>query len=762
MFLKKMLRDIAASKAQFISIFILAFLGVFVFSGMRAEWEGMRVQVDSYYSKTALADSFVYGTDFSADTLKKVRALPGVENAQLRLEIDTIADLPAEPTLRLLISEENIISRPLRIEGAEYDPKGDGLWLDEQFAKEHNLSVGNTLSLSFESMKISLPVRGIILHPEFVHNVRDNSQLLTDASLFGYACVPASAIPIPGGIPYTQILVDSDDSASTGEIDDRNASLQEIPGVFHVMPRKDHPSVSMFEAEIDQNRSMATLFPILFFFVAALSMLTTMTRLVLSQRTLIGTFMGLGFSRGKILLHYVSYGLWIGLFGGILGLLGGPPFMAALLYSFQKVFYSLPVWKPEISIISILSVAAAVVVCVGASYLSCARELREMPAEALRPKPPRAGKHTSIEKTRLWHRLSFISKWNIRDILRQRIRSIMAVAGVLGCTMMLVWGIGLYDSMTQAQTWYFDDLQLYSRKAFVEEGATASALPSLANSAGVQAVDERALSVKTGEERLIFGARIFDEGALVRFDDGRGNAIGLPDEGLIVSQKVADTLELSVGDTVSFRILGIEGDFDAPVRAIHRTPFEQGFVFSKTAFEKLGLSMSPSVYLLSGDTDVDENTVGISEIQDKAFMEKSFGQMLEGINMIIWALFFAAVLLGLVVLYNLGSLSFAERIRELATLRVLGYPLPNIKKLLRRQTVILTAIGSLLGIPCGFFFVGLITETVSDNVDFPLYVSPLSVALCVLGTFAVSLLVDAILARRTAKIDMVSALKSIE
>lgn len=759
MFRKKMLRDIAASKAQFISIFILAFLGVFVFSGMRAEWEGMRVQVDSYYSKTQLADSFVYGSDFNGDILAEVRALPGVENAQLRLELDTIADLPEEPTLRLLVSDENIISRPLLIKGAEFDPKDDGIWLDEQFANKHGLSVGDSISLSYESMSFSLPVRGLILHPEFVHNVRDNAQLLTDASLFGYACVPASALPIPGGIPYNQILIDSSDSASTGVIDDLNASLQKITGVFHVMPRKDHPSVSMFEAEINQNRSMATLFPILFFFVAALSMQTTMTRLVLSQRTLIGTFMGLGFSRRKILLHYISYGLWIGLIGGILGLLSGPPFMAALLYSFQKVFYSLPVWKPEISVISVLSVAAAVIVCVGASYLACARELREMPAEALRPKPPRAGKHTSIEKTRLWHRLSFISKWNIRDILRQRIRSTMAIAGVLGCTMMLVWGIGLYDSMTQAQKWYFNDLQLYSRKAFVEENNSGLAPLS---SAGVQAVDERAVSVEAGDERLIFGARIFDEGVLVRFDDGRGNAIALPGDGVIVSQKAATTLDLSVGDTVSFRILGSQGDYSVTVRAIHRTPFEQGFVFSRTAFEKLGLTMRPSVYLLSGDADINENIAGISEIQDKSFMEKSFGQMLEGINVIIWALFAAAVLLGLVVLYNLGSLSFTERIRELATLRVLGYPLPNIKKLLRRQTVILTAIGSLLGIPCGFFFVGLITETVSENIDFPLYISPLSVALCVLGTFTVSLLVDAILSRRTAKIDMVSALKSIE
>jgi putative ABC transport system permease protein len=411
-------------------------------------------------------------------------------------------------------------------------------------------------------------------------------------------------------------------------------------------------------------------------------------------------------------------------------------------------------------VISVLSVAAAVVVCVGASLMACVRELREMPAEALRPKPPRSGKHTSIEKTRFWHRLSFISKWNIRDILRQRIRSTMAIAGVVGCTMMLIWGIGIYDSMKESQKLFFDDLQLFSQKVFVDDGFPDLSISG--DTSEVQAVDERAISVKDGEERKIFGARIFGQGSRIRFEDAKGNEILLPDEGAIISRKTADALDLLVGDTVSFRILGSDRDISVEVRAIHRTPFEQGFVFSKSAFEKLGLTMTPSVYLLSEEADVDVTAAGVSEVQDEAFMEDSFGQMLEGFNIIIWVLFAAAVLLGLVVLYNLGSLSFAERTRELATLRVLGYPLPSIKKLLRRQTVILTTVGSLLGIPCGFFFVRLITETVSDNVDFPTYVSPLSVALCVLGTFAVSLLVDTILSRRTAKIDMVSALKSIE
>ena len=183
---------------------------------------------------------------------------------------------------------------------------------------------------------------------------------------------------------------------------------------------------------------------------------------------------------------------------------------------------------------------------------------------------------------------------------------------------------------------------------------------------------------------------------------------------------------------------------------------------SEAAFVKLGVSMNPTAYLLADRQNVREDADGIIEIKDKQMLEKSFERMLEGMNMIIVVLFLAAVLLGVVVLYNLGSLSYAERIRELATLRVLGYPLPHIRRLLRRQTIILTAIGSVIGVPLGIFFIRLITETVSDNIDFPSYVSPLSVALCLAGTFAVALVVDVFLSFKTKKIDMVSALKAVE
>lgn len=760
MLLKKMFRDMRAAKVQFVSIFILAFLGVFVFSGMRAQWEGMRENVDSYYQDTNLADLFVMGVSFGGEELAAVEVLNNVSTAQLRLELDVIADLENEPTLRLLISDRNDVSQPMVVAGAAYDPNGKGIWLDRAFAEGNELEVGEVIELSYEGMTFEFVIEGLILHPEFVHNVKDAKQLVTDPSIFGYACLPSAALSIPGGIPYSHILVDVDDQVDPNEQKNLETLLSEGSKVFHVMTRETHPSIDVFESEIAQNREMGNLFPLVFFFVAALSMMTTMTRLVLAQRTLIGTLMGMGFSRRKIVAHYVSYGLWIGLAGGVLGLMTGPALISALLYSFQEVFYSLPEWSSYVSPISISSVAVVVFICAGAGYFACIREMRDLPAAVLRPKAPKVSKHTVVEKSKIWHRLSFSVKWSIRDILRSKARTMMAIAGVSGCTLMLVWGIGLYDSMIASQTWYFEDLQRYSSKVYVDSSATPEAI--FEQPAKMQAVDERTVSVRDGEKRQMLPMRIFGEGNMEHFEDKNGKPLTLPEEGMLVSLKTAELLNIGVGDKVSFRLLGEEKDYESYVSSINRSPFDQGIVMSEDAFEAIGLEMNTSAYLLSDREIVREDAKGIVDIKDKEFIKDSYGQMLESLNMIIIVLFLAAVLLGVVVLYNLGSLSYAERIRELATLRVLGYPLPHIRKLLRVQTLLLTAIGSLAGVPLGIFFIRLITESISENIDFPSYIAPVSVILCVAGTFVVALTVDGLLSGKTKRIDMVGALKAVE
>lgn len=760
MLLKKMFRDMRVAKVQFVSIFILAFLGVFVFSGMRAQWEGMRVCVDTYYQDRNLADLFVMGVSFGGEELAAVEALDNVSAAQLRLELDVIADLENEPTLRLLISDRNDVSQPMVMDGAAYDPNGKGIWLDRAFAEGNELRVGEYIELSYEGMTFEFKIEGLILHPEFVHNVKDSKQLVSDPSIFGYACLPSTALSIPGGIPYSHILVDVDDQADPIDRKHLETLLGEGSKVFHVMTRDTHPSIAVFESEIAQNREMGNLFPLIFFFVAALSMMTTMTRLVLAQRTLIGTLMGMGFTRRKIVAHYVSYGLWIGLAGGVFGLMTGPVLISALLYSFQKVFYALPVWSPYVSPVSILSVPVVVFICAGAGYFACVREMRDLPAAVLRPKAPKVSKHTVVEKSKIWHRLSFSMKWSIRDILRSKARSMMAIAGVSGCTLMLVWGIGLYDSTIASQTWYFEDLQRYSVKVYVDSSASPEAI--FEQPVTLQAVDERTVSVRDGEKRQMLSMRIFGEGAMEHFEDKNGKPLTLPEEGMLVSLKTAELLNIGVGDKVSFRLLGEDKDYESYVSSINRSPFDQGIVMSEDAFEAIGIEMKTSAYLLSDRESVRVDAKGIIDIKDKEIIKDSFGQMLESMNMIIMVLFLAAVLLGVVVLYNLGSLSYAERIRELATLRVLGYPLPHIRRLLRIQTLILTTIGSLAGVPLGILFIRLITDSISENIDFPSYIAPLSVILCVAGTFVVALTVDSLLSGKTKGIDMVGALKAVE
>ena len=192
---------------------------------------------------------------------------------------------------------------------------------------------------------------------------------------------------------------------------------------------------------------MGGVFPIVFFLIAALAMLTTMTRMTNNQRTQIGTLKALGFSQRKILLHYLSYGVWIGLAGGMIGLFIGPLFIPPILFNMQKTIYTLPNWSVAISPSSLLAVAIAVLCCGASSYFACYGQLKEVPAATLRPKAPKVGRHTAFEKSKLWRKFGFSVQWNLRDTMRSRIRSIMAVVGVMGCSALLLFGLGLRDTV---------------------------------------------------------------------------------------------------------------------------------------------------------------------------------------------------------------------------------------------------------------------------------------------------------------------------
>ncbi len=761
MLFRKMLRDMKLNLTQFVSIFLMAMLGVLVYAGINSEWYGMQKESDRYYKETNLADLWVVGDNFTEENEAAAKKVSGVASVQRRLVLEGTADLAGDPVVRMNIVDDNLISRPQILKGLEFDPKADGIWLDNSFAEAHALKVGDSITLKAMGMEIAKEVKGLVIHPEYVYNVSDSSEFMPDAKAYGFAFIPRSALSFAGRLPYNQLLI------KTGE-ENRAPEVQELledslSGSYDMMiSRGTHPSVSMFDMEIKQNKALGGLFPIVFFLIATLSMLTTMTRMTNGQRTQIGTLKALGFSKRKILFHYISYGIWLGLAGGLAGLILGPMIVPSIMFTMQKEIYTLPQWYGAISFTDAFAVLLAMLSCGVSSYVACRKELRDVPASTLRPRAPKTGRLTQFEKSALWYRFGFPTQWNLRDIMRNKIRSIMAVIGVMGCMALILWGLGLRDTVNSVSHRLYGKIYTYESKINFEENISKDDVNLLKKNFPGQLIQEANIEIKNGNGKKSGTLTVTGPGNLLNLPDPEMDRLNLPGSGAAISFKMAEALGIKAGDKVQWRIYGEKSWQTSEVSSIFRIPLGQGIAMSETAYKNAGNTMSPTALLASKDADGAEKYSGVKSVQKKAQLIDSFNSLQESMQMVIAVLILAAVVLGAVVLYNLGALSLTERLRELATLKVLGFANKKIQSLLQRQNIWLTILGILLGIPAGFLFIKLMLKTMPESSDFVSSVAVPTLIICTAVTFILSVLVNIVMSGKVKSIDMVSSLKSVE
>ena len=339
----------------------------------------------------------------------------------------------------------------------------------------------------------------------------------------------------------------------------------------------------------------------------------------------------------------------------------------------------------------------------------------------------------------------------------------MAVVGVMGCSALLLFGLGLRDTVNGVSKWMYEDLNVYISKVNLNEHIEKQELADLHKTYTGQLIQESQVQIRYGDKKESGALTVLDEGNEINFENVKKEKIYLPDEGIGISFKIAEILEVDMGDTIEWRIYGEKDWQKSTIIAIYRTPMGQGIAISKSAYEKMGKTFSPTS-LLSSNKSINNNEKlnGVSSIQEKSQLIESFEGMLESMKMIIVILIAAAFILGSVVLYNLGALSFTERIRELATLKVLGFFSKQIRSLLLMQNVWLTVIGIIVGLPLGYVLLKFLLSTMSESTDMIAEVSVVSIAVSIVATFLLSVAVNLLLSRKIKSIDMVSSLKSVE
>ncbi len=759
---KKRLRDIRQNKMQFFNIFIMVFLGVFVFAGIHAYMDGMDKSADKYYKDNNFQDIWLSGENFSNEDLEKVKNTENVKDAERLLTINTELENKEDVTLETNFIESNNISKMYVVEGEEFSKDKKGVWFDSYLAKNLDLKVGDEITVTYQNMKITEKILGLVNTPDHVYFVKDDTEIFPTHKNYGFMYL--SINELPEGMPqiFNQVIIDID---NTDKLQETKADLENnIKSAIAVTDRKASASYQGYNSEIEEGTTYSSVFTFLFLFIAVLSVTTTMNRFVKKQRTQIGTLKALGFKNRKIINHYVGYGFIISLVASIVGLLVGRYALGTFFLNMEMSYFEIPVYNTVlIPVVYILAIAVVVLITL-VTYLSCRSILKESAAEALRLEIPKV-KNTKFDLTTkgIFKKASISTRWNLRDVGRNKGRSIMAIVGITGCTMLMLCAFGMMDTMKSYLSWEFDKISNFEYKLSLSNNYTDEQFDNITQKYGKETSQTFGIEIKNNDKKETNTLTVNDAPNKLKYTNHNKEYMDLKDNGIYITEKLSEKYGLQVGDEITWHIFGDDNWYTCKIVGLNRDPQNQQLNMSRKYFESLGLTYRADVVYTDEDLSNTKTIDGVDTIQSLTTLKQGMESMLETVQTMIVLLIVVSAILGFVIIYNLGILSFTEKQYQFATLKVLGFKDKQIKNIFVKQNLWLTIVGIILGLPLGFWMLDYIFKSaLGDNYDFNAYIKPTSYLYAVVGSLIVSIIVNKVLSRKVKKIDMVTSLKGNE
>lgn len=756
MLIRKLFRTAWSYRAQFLSMIIMVAIGVGIFLGFNIEWKSLETDTNAFFEDTLYADFRLYDeAGFSEEDIAAIGEITGVDAATRYLAVNAeIRD--TKKSLSLNISEDYNVSTMIVMEGADYDAESDGIWLSDKFAEKNDIVIGDTLELVYMGIDLSGEVVGLVKSGENMICVADANQLMPDYESFGFAYISPEKLENALGMAfYPQVNLLSD--MEKAELEEAVKSA--IGRTILVTDKEEHVAYAGAKGEAEEGKTMGSILPVLFLAIGVLTMVTTMHRIAANEKVQIGTLKALGFRDSRILRHYTSYGFMIGLIGTAFGIALGYA-VAALIYSptgSMGTYLDIPDWSLVMPAFCVPVLIGIVGVLTLISFLSVRKMLEGTAAQALRPFTPKAMRKMWIENLSFWEKLSFGTKWNLRDVLRHKARSAMTLVGIIGCMILLVGGLGMKDTMASFMKILDEDVSNYTTKVNLSESAENADAVELAEELDGDWMASAGISYEGKTVTL----EIYDaEHDLIRFVDEDNALMNLSDEGVYLCQRLKDTAE--IGDIIEFSPYGSEETYAVKVAGYFRSVMTESIVMTDAYAEEAEIPYHIGTIYTDRDSESIEQSALIAGKQDKDMIMETYGTFMEIMDLMVLILVFAAVILGVVVLYNLGIMSYVERQRELATLKVLGFRDKHIGSLLISQNVWLTVLGVLLGLPMGVGVLYVLIIALAGEFELSLTLGVLTYSVSILVTFGVSLIVGWMVARKNRHIDMVEALKGRE
>lgn len=572
------------------------------------------------------------------------------------------------------------------------------------------------------------------------------------------------------------------------KLNDARAKIAEIENPkWYVLDRNGNTGYSSFIQDTDSIANIGKVFPVIFFIVAALISLTSMTRMVEEQRTQIGTLKALGYNKLQITSKYVLYASLACIIGSILGMSVGFVLLPKIVWKMYSMMYQIGDIQTSFNFeISSLGFILIVISILGATIYAVIKELIQTPATLMRPKSPKMGKRVFLEKvTFIWKRLSFSRKVTVRNIFRYKKRFLMTIIGIMGCTALIVTGFGIRDSIRaimpdQYEKVFNYDLQI-NLKADLDKKQKQDFINSLTNDDKIEKLSETYMSsISAINENVEENVQIIvpnnntDFNTLINLTDVKSkNNLSLPEDGVLLTDKAAQLLGVEAGDTITLK------DTDENETNVKVTNVVENYVYhyiymSKSMYENLYSKSFDSNVILTKDFNLDNETednfvkdlMNMPEVASVTRISTAMNMMndtMKSLNYVVVILIVSAGLLAFVVLYNLSNVNISERIRELATIKVLGFYDKEVYLYITRETIILTAIGLVLGLVAGYFLDFFILETCEINMlRFRKFVAPLSFVFAALITILFTIIVNIVTYFALKKINMIESLKSVE
>lgn len=830
--LKNLLREIKRTFTKFLSIFAICALGVAFFAGIRATSPDMKEAGDRLYNTYNLSDISVISTSgLTADNIRDLESIEGIQAVRASLFVDAMARGTGEKEKNL-----RLYSMPIKLK-SEYAPLIDlipdygidtspeyemnGVEIvsgrmplnDTETALDYTLEgslvkqLGDEITLTTSGGTVTLRVVGFIRSPMYISMFERGTSSIGNGTSDGFAYASGNAISSLGTkLPVMSLLntyytradiVISGKEGLSAYSDEYEALVNEVTdriedyastqsGTWYIQDRSGNPGYSDYSENTDRIAAVGDVFPLIFFIVAALVCLTTMTRMVEEQRIEMGTMKALGYGGWQIAMKYAVYAMSACVSGGVVGaIIGFKLFPYVIMKGYSIMYYLGKLETPYRADIAFMAIAAMAVCTAAATFSACYASLKEVPATLMRPKAPKAGRRVLLERIPfIWKKLSFTSKVTVRNLFRYKKRFFMSVIGIAGSGALLVTAFGLNDSIFGIIEKQFGDIWQMDVQAYVYEAMPLADMQELLGKNQANDDFDSVMFCLDSQMECKNGGRsqsgvhllgVESAGSMagrVSLHNG-GAPVTLDDSGVVVTAKLAETLSIKVGDEINMRT----GGEDHLMRVIGVADnYVYHYVYITAAYYEtvFGKAMQYNGFmgnLKDGLTDETMDAMSTQLLSDsRMYTVRTIGSIyasvwdsLSILNYVVLVLILGSGMLTFVVMLNLTNINIGERMRELATLRVLGFYDKEMYDYIFRENNALSVIGAFVGLLFGKIMHLFVIRTCEvDMVMFVRSAKPLSYVYAFALTIVFSLIVNLLMRPKVRAIDMVESLKSAE